>query len=299
MRADPNYVTSLSQALSSSTKASNDLASQLSSGLRVGSLSDDPGAAAQSLQLGSQIARVDTYIQTAANQSSMLQVTDSTLGEVVSQLTSAISLAVQATNGTLNSSNLQATAQQLTGIRDQVLALANSSYQGRFLFAGSQGSIKPFALDTATTPATVTYSGDATSQSIETPGRQQIQVNLPGSSIFGSGSSGPIAVLNQLIADVTSGAPASNLSADSAALTASLGQVSTQRSLLNASLTTLQSTSSYAQTQEAQLKAQQSSLVAADPAAVATELKSNQVQYQALLSVVTALQKINLFDYMH
>jgi len=39
--------------------------------------------------------------------------------------------------------------------------------------------------------------------------------------------------------------------------------------------------------------------VAADPAAVATELKSNQVQYQALLSVVTALQKINLFDYMH
>ena len=299
MRADPNYVTSLSQALSSSTKASNDLASQLSSGLRVGSLSDDPGAAAQSLQLGSQIARVDTYIQTAANQSSMLQVTDSTLGEVVSQLTSAISLAVQATNGTLNSSNLQATAQQLTGIRDQVLALANSSYQGRFLFAGSQGSIKPFALDTATTPATVTYSGDATSQSIETPGGQQIQLNLPGSSIFGSGSSGPIAVLNQLIADVTSGAPASNLSADSAALTASLGQVSTQRSLLNASLTTLQSTSSYAQTQEAQLKAQQSSLVAADPAAVATELKSNQVQYQALLSVVTALQKINLFDYMH
>jgi len=299
VRADPNYVTSLSQALSSSTKASNDLASQLSSGLRVGSLSDDPGAAAQSLQLGSQIARVDTYIQTAANQSSMLQVTDSTLGEVVSQLTSAISLAVQATNGTLNSSNLQATAQQLTGIRDQVLALANSSYQGRFLFAGSQGSIKPFALDTATTPATVTYSGDATSQSIETPGRQQIQLNLPGSSIFGSGSSGPIAVLNQLIADVTSGAPASNLSADSAALTASLGQVSTQRSLLNASLATLQSTSSYAQTQEAQLKAQQSSLVAADPAAVATELKSNQVQYQALLSVVTALQKINLFDYMH
>jgi len=299
VRADPNYVTSLSQALSSSTKASNDLASQLSSGLRVGSLSDDPGAAAQSLQLGSQIARVDTYIQTAANQSSMLQVTDSTLGEVVSQLTSAISLAVQATNGTLNSSNLQATAQQLTGIRDQVLALANSSYQGRFLFAGSQGSIKPFALDTATTPATVTYSGDATSQSIETPGGQQIQLNLPGSSIFGSGSSGPIAVLNQLIADVTSGAPASNLSADSAALTASLGQVSTQRSLLNASLATLQSTSSYAQTQEAQLKAQQSSLVAADPAAVATELKSNQVQYQALLSVVTALQKINLFDYMH
>ena len=299
MRAEPSYVTSLSQALNSSTKAANNLASQLSSGLRVASLSDDPGAAAQSLQLGSQIARVDTYIQTAASQSAMLQVTDSTLGEVVSQLTSAISLAVQATNGTLNTSNLQATAQQLTGIRDQVLALANTSYQGRFLFAGSQGSTKPFALDTTTTPATVTYSGDAASQSVETPGGQQIQVNLPGSSIFSSGASGPIAVLNQLIADVTSGAPASSLSADSTALTNALGRVSTQRSLLNSSLSTLQSTSGYAQTQEVQLKAQQSALVAADPATVATELKSNQVQYQALLSVITALQKINLFDYLH
>jgi flagellar hook-associated protein 3 len=299
VRAEPSYVTSLSQALNSSTKAANNLASQLSSGLRVASLSDDPGAAAQSLQLGSQIARVDTYIQTAASQSAMLQVTDSTLGEVVSQLTSAISLAVQATNGTLNTSNLQATAQQLTGIRDQVLALANTSYQGRFLFAGSQGSTKPFALDTTTTPATVTYSGDAASQSVETPGGQQIQVNLPGSSIFSSGASGPIAVLNQLIADVTSGAPASSLSADSTALTNALGRVSTQRSLLNSSLSTLQSTSGYAQTQEVQLKAQQSALVAADPATVATELKSNQVQYQALLSVITALQKINLFDYLH
>jgi flagellar hook-associated protein 3 FlgL len=153
LRADPTYVSSLSQALNNATQASNNLALQLSSGLRVSSLSDDPGAATQSVQVGNQIARVDTYIQTAASQSSMLQVTDSTLGEVVSQLTSAISLAVQGTNGTQNASNLQAITQQLTGIRDQVLALANASYQGRYLFAGSQGSVKPFSLDTTTTPA--------------------------------------------------------------------------------------------------------------------------------------------------
>jgi flagellar hook-associated protein 3 FlgL len=138
VRADPSYITTLSQALNSSTSAANDLASQLSSGLRVGSLSDDPTAAAQSILLGSQITRVDAYIQTASTQSSMLQVTDSTLGEAVTQLTSAISLAVQGANGTLNSSNMQAVAQQVAGIRDQILSLANTSYQGRYLFAGSQ-----------------------------------------------------------------------------------------------------------------------------------------------------------------
>ena len=298
MRADPSYISSLSQALSNSTKLSNDLASQLSSGLRVASLSDDPAAAAQSIQLGSQITRVDTYIQTAASQSAMLQVTDSTLGEVVAQLTSAISLAVEVTNGTLNSANQQAITQQLTGIRDQVLALANTSYRGQYLFAGSQGAIKPFTLDTTATPATVSYAGDTSVQSIETPGGQTIQTNLPGSAIFGSGTAGPLGALNQLIADITSGAPSSSLAADSSALTSALGQVSTQRSLLNGSLSTIQSTSNYAQTQEAQLKAQQGALVAADPATVATQLKSNQVQYQALLSVITALQKVNLFDYL-
>lgn len=298
MRADPNYVSTLSQALNNSTNTANNLASQLSCGLRVNSLSDDPSAAAQSTKLGMEIARVDTYIQTASNQASMLQVTDSTLGEVVTQLTAAISLAIQGTNGTLNASNVQAVTQQLTGIRDQVLALANTSYQGRFLFAGSQGSTKPFSLDTTTTPATVSYAGDTNLQLIETPGGQRIQVSSPGTSLFGSGASGVLAALNQTIADFTANAPSATLAANSAALNTALGDISTQRSLLNSSLSTLQSTSNYAQTQEAQLKVQQGSMVAADPADVATQLKSNQTQYQAMLSVFTALQKVNLFDYL-
>jgi len=294
LRADPSYINSLSQALNSSTSAANDLASQLSSGLRVGSLSDDPTAAAQSIQLGSQITRVDTYIQTASTLSSMLQVTDSSLGEAVTQLTSAISLAVQGANGTLNNSNLQAVAQQVEGIRDQILSLANTSYQGRYLFAGSQGTSTPFSLDTSTTPASVTYSGDNITQSIETPGGQMIQVNLPGSTVFGSA----LTALNQLIADLNGGAASSALASDSTALNDALGQLSTQRSLLDSNLSTIKSTSNYAETQEAQLKAQQTALVASDPASVATQLKSNQVQYQALLSVITALQKTNLFDYL-
>jgi flagellar hook-associated protein 3 FlgL len=44
------------------------------------------------------------------------------------------------------------------------------------------------------------------------------------------------------------------------------------------------------------LKVQQGALVSADPAAVATDLKASQTQYQALLSVITALQQNNLFS---
>ena len=303
MRADPTYFNTVVLSLNNAMKNSNDLAAELSSGLRVGQLSDDPAAATQSLRLDGQISAIDTYVQTASNVSSRLQMMDSTLGEVVSQVTSAISLAVGAANGTLNGANLQTISQQVAAIRDNVLALANTSYQGSYLFSGSKGDTAPFTLDTTGTPAVATYNGDGNVQTIATPGGQKIQTSLPGSTVFGStvfgsGGTSVLGVLNQLVADLTGGAPTANISADSSALTDALGNLSTQRSSLNSSLSTVESTSMYAQTQGAQIKVQQGQMVSSDPAKVATDLKANQTQYQALLSVITALQQDNLFSHL-
>jgi flagellar hook-associated protein 3 FlgL len=299
MRADPNYISNLALSIDQSSSASDALTTELSSGLRVASLQDDPVAAAQSSLIGSAISKDDTFVQTASSEASMLQVTDTTLGEVVTQLTSALSLAVQGNDGTLNAANMTTIVQQLSGIRDQVLSLANTSYLGSSLFAGSQGSVRPFVLDTSTTPATVNYVGDTNVQYLETPSGQKIQVNLPGSSVFGMSSSGVFGALNQLIADLSSGASSATITNDTSTLTASLGQVSQQRSILDSSLSRVQSTSTYAQTDESQLKVQQGSLVAADTASVATQLSSQETQYQALLNVMSALEKTDLFDYLN
>src|ERR1700735_5528585 len=130
MRADPNYISNLTASLDQSSSAADALTTELSSGLRVASLQDDPVAAAQSSLMGSAIATDDTFVQTASSEASTMQVADSTLGEVVTQLTSALALAVQGNDGSLNASNTGTIAQQLSSIRDQVLSLANSSYLG-------------------------------------------------------------------------------------------------------------------------------------------------------------------------
>lgn len=299
MRVDPNYVTNLTAALDQSASQEDTLTSELSSGLRVASLSDDPVAVAQSTLLGGSIAQDDTFVQTASGESSLLQVTDSTLGDVVTQVTSAISAAVAGNNGTaLNASDLASVAQSLSGIRDQVLSLANTSYQGQSLFGGSQGSTPPFTLDTTTNPATANYTGDANVQYVETPTGQKIQVNLPGSAVFGAAGSGVLGALNQLISDFSSGAASATLTADTGALTTALGQVSSQRSVLDSSLSRLQSTSTYVQTEESQLTVAQSNLVSADPASVATQLSQAETQHQALLSVINALGSSDLFSLM-
>jgi flagellar hook-associated protein 3 FlgL len=289
MRVDPNYVSNLTASLDQSTSEEDTLTTELSSGLRVASLSDDPVAVAQSTLLGSSIAQDDTFVQTASGESSRLQGADSTLGEVVTQVTSALTAAVAGNNGTLNASDIASVAQSLSGIRDQVLSLANTSYQGQYLFGGSQGSAPPFTLDTTTNPATATYTGDSNLQYVETPNGQKIQVNLPGSSVFGVAGSGVLGALNQLISDFSGGAATATITVDTSALTTALGQLSAQRSTLDSSLSRLQSTSTYVQTDETQLKVAQSSLVSADPATVASQLSTAETQHQALLSVINTL----------
>ena len=298
MRVDPNYISNLTAAVDQSASEEDRLTSELSSGLRVASLSDDPVAVAQSTLFGSAIARDDSFVQTASGEVSRLQVADSTLGEVVTQVTSAISAAVGGNDGTLNASDIASVAQKLSGIRDQVLSLANTSYQGQYLFGGSQGSVPPFTLDTSTNPATAVYNGDANVQFVETPSGQKIQVNLPGSAVFGAAGTGVLGALNQLISDFSGGATTATLTADTGALTTALGKLSSQRSTLDNSLSRLEANSTYVQTEESQLKVAQSGLVSADPAAVASQLSQAEVQHQALLSVINALGSSDLFSLM-
>lgn len=299
MEFDPNYINTLAGSLDQSTAAEDKLTSELSSGLSVATLEDNPVAVGQSTLLAGSIAQDDTYVQTASGETASMQVADSALGEVVTQVTSALSLAVEGNNGGLSSSNTATIAQQLTGIRDEVLSLANTSYQGQYIFGGSQGSTQPFTLNTSTSPATVTYSGDSKLQFVSTPSGQQLQVNLVGSAVFGSGSSGVLGALNQLIADYTgTAASTATLSTDTAALTTALGQVSDQRSTLDSSLSTIKSTSTYVQTQASELEITQSGMVSADTATVATQLSSAETQHQALLSVVNALGSEDLFSLM-
>ena len=297
MRVDPNYLSNLSSAVSSSSLTEQRLTAELSSGLRVSSLSSDPVAVSSNVFLSASISRTDSFVQTASLEQGRLQAADSTLGEVVTQVTKALSLATEAGNGTLNAANLSAVAKQISDIRDNVLSLANTSYGGTYLFSGSQGTTTPFTLDTATNPATTTYNGDSIAQKMVTSAGQTISINSSGSAIFQSSDGDLLGALNQLVGELNAG-DTSGITLATTAVSAGLAAVSNGRAALDSSLSALTSSSGYANTQESLLKAQQSTLLSADPAEVATDLQTSEVQHQALLSVIAGLGKTNLFDYL-
>jgi len=127
MRVNPNYVVNLAVALNSTQASKEQLSQQLSSGVRVNSIGQDPIAAGQNVMLLNQIRQDDCFTQSANLVTGRLQVADSALGSVVSQLTTAVSLAISANNGTKSANDVQAISHQLAGIRDEVMTLATSA----------------------------------------------------------------------------------------------------------------------------------------------------------------------------
>jgi flagellar hook-associated protein 3 FlgL len=298
MRVNPDYITNIVNSLDLATSNEQQLTEELSTGLKVNALSDSPTAAGENVLLTSQMNLDDTFSQTASSTESMLQVGDSALGSVISQLTSAISLATEANNGTMNSNNLQSITSELTGIRDEVLSLANTTYLGQYIFAGSQSGTAPFTLSTAGSPAVATYNGDDVVSNVKTPNGQTIQTNVPGDQIFLSSTGGNVLnTLNNLIADYSSGTPSSTAVSDTATLTQALSTVSQQRVILDNSITRLTASSNYSQSESTQLAQAQNTLLQADSAQVATQLSSSETQQAALTQVIAAIdQQGNLFD---
>jgi flagellar hook-associated protein 3 FlgL len=298
MNVNPNYIQQLTAALSRNTAQEQVLSGQISSGVRLTGLGDDPVAAAQNVQFSEQIAVDSTFTQTAATTTARMQVADSTLGSVVDQINQAISVATAGNNGTNNANDRSSVAAELTSIRDEILGLANTTYSGKYLFSGSQNSTPPFQLDTSTTPASVIYAGDNVVNNLNTPGGQSIATNLPGQQIFTSASGDLLGTLNSLIQGFSTGDTATTTALTSQ-LTAALSQVSTQRASLDGSIDRFQSASSYASREQTQLVANQTNLLQADLPTVATQLSANTTQQSALESVIVAIEKQGtLFDRM-
>ncbi len=292
MRVDPNYISNLVSSLDQTQVNEQQLSAELSSGASITSLSENPVGAGQNVLLLNQIQQDDSFTQSANQVTGRLQVADSALGSVVSELTQAISLATSANNGTMSSSNVKSIASQISGVLGEVQSLANTSYQGQYIFAGGQTGQAPFSTSTVPTPAVTSYNGDGNVNYLELPNGQKIQLNLPGDQIFlGSGTNSVFGALNALIADYSSGTVNTGQAvSDTEALSTALNYVSQQRVTVDNSMTQLTAAEGAVTSEQTQLTATQTNLMQADIPSVATQLSSAETQQTALEDVIAQLE---------
>jgi flagellar hook-associated protein 3 FlgL len=304
MRVDPTYITNLVSSLDQAQASEQQLTSELSSGVSITSLSQNPVGAGENVLLLSQIQQDDSFTQSSKTVTGQLQVADSALGSVVSELTQAISLATSANNGTMSSSDVKSIGSQIAGILDEVQSLANTSYQGQYIFAGGQTDSAPFSTSSTTSPAVTSYLGDEGVNNLELPNGQKIELNVPGDQIFlGSGNSGQsvFGALNALVSDYSSGAVNTGQAVeDTEALSSALNYVSQQRVTIDNSMTQISAASTATTNAQTQLTSAQTNLMQADIPTVSTQLALAETQQTALEDVIAQLESSsnNLFSKM-
>jgi flagellar hook-associated protein 3 FlgL len=136
---------------------------KLSSGKRVRTISDDPAAAALAEREQARMQRLVADQRALDASRRNLELAEGTLATITDLYHRAKELIVQGGNGSLTPVDRRTIAQELTGLRDRILALANSQDTlGRPLFMG-QGVLndlpRPFR-ENLVTPVTTTYGPD-------------------------------------------------------------------------------------------------------------------------------------------
>ncbi len=292
MRVDPSYITNLVGSLDQAQSNEQQLSAELSSGVSITSLGQNPVGAGQNVLLLNQIQQDDSFTASSNLVTGQLQVADSALGSVVNELTQAVALATSANNGTMNASNVKSIGSQIAGILDEVQSLANTSYQGQFIFAGGQTGAAPFSTSAATSPGVTTYSGNEDVNYLELPNGQKIQLNVPGDQIFqGNGTNSVFGALNALVADYSSGTVNTSQAVnDTEALGTALNYVSQQRVTVDNSITQLSAASSAVTNEKTQLMTAQTDLMQADIPTVSTQLSLAETQQTALEDVIAQLE---------
>lgn len=133
--------------------ALSNLQEQLTSGKRVNTASDDPTAAAAAERALNRIGRIQTDQRALEAQRSAITQAESTLGDVTTALQGIRELVVSAGNGTYSAAERKSIAVQLSGLRDQVIALANrKDTNGLPLFGALSSALTPFTGPQGTAP---------------------------------------------------------------------------------------------------------------------------------------------------
>ncbi len=294
IRVSPDVYSVILSGLQQTTQTDDQTLEELSTGQKLNELSDNPAEAASLVTLRFQNDADTQYLQNISTVTGSMNVADSALSSVVEALTTAQSVGTEGAGGTLNSSNLQALAQQIQGIQQEIMGLANTSYNGEYLFAGTATTTQPYVADSSSSSG-VTYNGNNNTNSVEISQGEAMPTNLPGSQIFSNSTNDVFQSLQDLYNALNTDGDISSATAE---VQSALNYVSQQQTFYGNSVDRLQSAQTFLTQQQTQLTETQSNMLDANMAQTVTTLTQAQTTQQALLDAGANISQLDLFDYL-
>lgn len=256
---------------------------QLSSGSRINSGADD--AAGMSLADGL-AANGAALTQSSANATEgvgLLQVADGALSQVTNLLNRAITLATEASNGTLNGNQLSAADSEYQSILDEISNIGSTTtYNGQGIFGGTvniyvgDGTAAGAFTDTLDLQTLSSASvGDSTGSGglVYTAG--------PGATLVYTPVAADVEDLSKT--DLTSNGNAQTALTD---INTAIGDVAAERGYVGAQINTLTAVSNVDSTEQENVTSAQNAITATDYGAASSNLSKYEILMQTGISAL-------------
>jgi flagellin-like hook-associated protein FlgL len=156
---------------------------QASTGKRILRPSDDPVGASLAIDLRGEQALVDRWRETASTSKPYLDSANSALDSAQELIGQIRALTVQGLSATMSSSDRDGLANQIESLKASLVDIANTAFDGKYLFGGTASNAKPFHQNA---DGSVTYRGNDEMHSVILGLGVEVPINVPGSDIFQS-----------------------------------------------------------------------------------------------------------------
>ncbi|MBN2207883.1 MAG: flagellar hook-associated protein FlgL [Candidatus Coatesbacteria bacterium] len=125
-------------------KRLGELNTQIASGNRINKPSDDPSGLARIRRYQAAISRIDSYSSNVNTASAWSQTTQDSISEASDLVQQALEKAMTALSDTTTEDARNGISEAVSGYIDELISLANRSQNNRYLFSGTQTSMRPF-----------------------------------------------------------------------------------------------------------------------------------------------------------
>ncbi len=252
--------------------------------------SDDPTAAASAMVVRSDQAATAQYQRNVDNGDAWLTTADSALTGVESILRRMRDLTVQGANdGALSPEAKESVATELDGLKKSLMALANSTYLGRTVFAGNSDAGVAFQPD-------YTFTGVAGSTVERRIGPDTtIRVDADGAAVFGTGASSVFALIDNTVSDLRNGV---NVGPRLAEIDDRMKAVVGEHAEIGGRQTRIDKAKDTLAVGANSLEAQRAGLEDVDLSKVLLDLKTQDVNYQTAIAVTARVLQPTLMDFL-
>ena len=276
-----------------------DLQTQLSTGQRVNSPSDDPIDARRAINTRATIAKNDQYLSNITSAGPRLEETVTSIQTMADNLLRTRELTLQGANGTNDQTALDALAEEINQILEAAVNTANHQTGNLYIFGGTRTSTQPFATTRNLNGeiTAVTYEGNTGHIEIAVSDGQVVTANEPGSQVF-QGAQDIFQTLIDIRDNLRAGDQAGLQNARLTELETERQQLSQAQARVGAVQNRLDRTTQEIEDFQLQLQEVLSDSIDADFADVIINLNAQSNAFQAALNAGARVIQPSLLDFL-